>query len=214
VNIAKLARLPTLETAEAYLSEGEQLNPGPWVAHSRHVAQAARLIARQHPSLDPDSAYTLGLLHDIGRRFGKAEMRHILDGYNFLHAEGYEDAAQICLTHSFPKKDVRVAAGKWDCSEEELRFVIDYLAVVEYTAYDALIQLCDCLALPDGFCLLEKRFVDVALRYGTNEHTLDKWRAYFELRDRFSREIGRSVYTVLPGVAENTFGFANDELIV
>lgn len=32
-----------------------------------------------------------------------------------------------------------------------------------YDDYDRLVQLCDSLALPSGFCLLEKRFVDVAL---------------------------------------------------
>jgi hypothetical protein len=200
-------RIPSIETAEIFLAEGEMLNPDPWVRHSKHVASAAKAIAAQHPDLDAEDAYILGLLHDIGRRAGKSEMRHILDGYNFLHQQGYEDAAQICLTHSFPKKDVRVAAAKWDCSEAEFRFVVDYLAAVEYSTYDALIQLCDCLALPEGPCLLEKRFVDVALRYGTNEHTLQKWEAYFELRDRFSREIGKSIYAVLPGVVENTFGF-------
>lgn len=200
-------RIPSIETAEIFLAEGEMLNPGPWVQHSWHAAGAAQAIASNHPDLDPEAAYILGSLHDIGRRAGKSEMRHILDGYNFLHEQGYEEAAQICLTHSFPKKDVRVAAAKWDCTEAEFRFAVDYLATVEYTTYDALIQLCDCLALPDGYCLLEKRFVDAAMRYGTNEHTLDKWKAYFELRDRFSREIGRSIYSVLPGVVENTFGF-------
>jgi hypothetical protein len=199
--------IPAIEVAESYLAEGERLNPGPWVQHSLHTASAARAIAAQHPDLDAEDAYILGLLHDIGRRAGKSEMRHIIDGYNFLHQQGFEDAAQICLTHSFPMKDVRVAAAKWDCSEEEFRFVVDYLAAAEYTTYDALIQLCDCLALPEGPCLLEKRFVDVALRYRTNEHTLEKWKAYFELRDRFSREIRKSIYAVLPGVVENTFGF-------
>jgi hypothetical protein len=197
--------IPAIEVAESFLTEGERFNPGRWVQHSRHVAGAAQAIAMHHSELDPDIAYILGLLHDIGRRAGKSEMRHIIDGYNFLHQQGYEDAAQICMTHSFPMKDVSVAAAKWDCSDEEYRFVVDYLARAEYTTYDALIQLCDCLALPEGPCLLEKRFVDVAMRYGTNEHTLDKWKTYFELRDRFSREIGRSIYSVLPGVVENTF---------
>lgn len=207
MNDSKSLHIPTLETAEAYLAKGERLNPGPWVAHSRHVAQAARLIAQEHPDLDPDSAYILGLLHDIGRRAGKFEMRHIIDGYNYLYAEDYPGAAQICLTHSFPMKDARVASAKWDCSEEEYQFVVDYLAKAEYSTYDALIQLCDCLALPQGPCLLEKRFVDVAMRYGPNEFTIPKWQAYFELRDHFSREIGRSIYALLPGVVENTFGF-------
>ena len=203
----KQIQIPSLEVAEKMLAEGEKLNPGPWVGHSLYTASAAKAIATHHPDLDPEVATILGLLHDIGRRAGKAEMRHIIDGYHFLHQLGFEDAAQICLTHSFPMKDVQVASAKWDCSEAEYRFVVDYLAKVEYSTYDALIQLCDCLTLPDGYCLLEKRFVDVALRHGTNDYTIQKWKAYFELRDEFSLAIGKSIYSVLPGVVENTFGF-------
>jgi hypothetical protein len=199
--------IPSLEVAQELLAEGERLNPGPWVQHSIHVAGAARAIAQHHPDLDPQAAAILGLLHDIGRRVGKTEMRHILDGYTYLHQHGYEDAAQISLTHSFPRKDARVASAKWDCSEDEYRFVVDYLSAVEYSTYDELIQLCDCLALPTGPCLLEKRLVDVVLRYGTNEFTLSKWKAYFVLKEKFDLAIGKSIYTVLPGVVENTFGF-------
>jgi hypothetical protein len=200
-------RIPTTQQAENFLAEGERLNPGPWIKHSRHAASIARMLAMQHPDLDADTAYTLGLLHDIGRRAGKFEMRHVIDGYNFLHDLGYEDAARICLTHSFPMKDVRVASSKWDCSEEEYQFVIDYLSNTEYSTYDALIQLSDCMALPQGPCLLEKRFVDVAMRYGTNEFTIPKWQAYFDLKARFEQAIGKSIYDHMPGVVENTFGF-------
>jgi hypothetical protein len=202
-----MTRIPSIQQAENFLAEAERLNPGPWVEHSRHAASIARMIAKQHPDLDADTAYTLGLLHDIGRRAGKFEMRHIIDGYDFLHDLGYEDAARICLTHSFPIKDVRLASAKWDCSEEEYQFVVDFLATAEYSTYDALIQLCDCMALPQGPCLLEKRFVDVALRYGTNEHTIPKWQAYFDLKARFEQAIRKSIYDHLPGVVENTFGF-------
>ena len=45
-----------------------------------------------------------------------------------------------------------------------------------YDDYDRLVQLCDSLALPSGFCLLEKRFVDVALRYGTPPVMAERWR--------------------------------------
>lgn len=199
--------IPSLETAESFLAEGEAFNPGPWVSHSKYVAMAARIIAECHVNLDPQTAYILGLLHDIGRRAGKTEMRHILDGYNFLHQLGYEDAAQICLTHSFPAKDVRLASAGWDCSQAEYRIIGDYLAAVDYSLYDRLIQLCDCLALPHGYCLLEKRFVDVAMRYGTNPFTVTKWESYFDLKAQFEEAIGRSIYSLLPGVIENTFGF-------
>jgi hypothetical protein len=48
--------------------------------------------------------------------------------------------------------------------------------------------------------------VDVALRYGFNAYTLAKWNAYFAIRQKFEREIGQSIYRVLPGIVQNTFG--------
>ena len=70
------------------LHEAEALNPGPWVAHALHVAEAASAIAGAHPEMDGETAYILGYLHDIGRRAGVTGMRHVLDGYNYLHSLG------------------------------------------------------------------------------------------------------------------------------
>lgn len=202
-----LLKIPTLEEAERLMHEAECKNPGPWVQHSVNVAQAARLIAAQHPTLDADSAYTLGLLHDIGRREGVTDLRHVLDGYTFLKDAGFEDAAQICLTHSFPIQDIRVGSGQWDCSPVEYAFIEGYLASISYTDYDRLIQLCDSLALPSGFCLMEKRLVDVALRRGINDYTVDKWKAFLSIQQAFEQAIGQSIYALLPGVVGGTFGF-------
>ena len=60
--------IPSIGVAEAALEEACVMNPGPWTAHSRHVATACSLIAARCDDLDPDKAYVLGLLHDIGRR--------------------------------------------------------------------------------------------------------------------------------------------------
>ncbi|GAP12957.1 predicted HD superfamily hydrolase [Longilinea arvoryzae] len=198
--------VPGRAQAEALLAEGESLNPGPWVGHSRWVAEAAIRLAAHLPGLDPDTAFSLGLLHDIGRREGPSDMRHALDGYRYLSGLGYGQAAQICLTHSHPIRNIHAAAGQWDIPPEEFRFVQTYLERVDYKDYDRLIQLCDALALPDGLCLIEKRLVDVALRHGFNEYTLDKWRAFLQLQRDFERILGQSVYTFLPRVIENTFG--------
>ena len=165
-------RIPDRHEAELWLQEAGVLNPGPWVAHSRYVAEAAHNIAARLPSLEPDAAYVLGLLHDIGRRAGVTGMRHVLDGYTFLAAAGCEDAAGISLTHSFQNRDGREIFGEWDCTPEELTFIDDYLAQVEYDDYDRLIQLCDALANASGFCLMEKRMLDVGLRYGINEYAV------------------------------------------
>lgn len=149
----------------------------------------------------------LGLLHDIGRRgaVGVPDVRHILDGYTHLTALGYEDAARICLTHSFPIKDVNAFVSPWMGLETEKQWTQRYLDGIEYTPYDRLIQLCDSIALPHGPVLVEKRFVDVALRHGVNAFTVEKWRAFLAVKEEFDAAVGGSIYDVLDGVIENTF---------
>ena len=143
--------VPSIEEAKRLLSEAATLNPGPWVDHSIFTADAARNIANKHQKLNSEIAYILGYLHDIGRRNGVSHMRHIIDGYNFLSQKGYEDCARICLTHSFPLKNLDSYSGNKDCNPEEFDFVKDYIAGVNYSVYDELIQLCDALTTPKGF---------------------------------------------------------------
>lgn len=190
------------------------MNPGPWGDHCRTAASTARAIAAaaRGMELDPDVAYVLGLLHDIGRRSGSGGMRHAPDGYEYLAGLGYDDAARICLTHSFPAplRDVRYAFGEWECSEDHVRRVQVFLSDIEYTAYDRLIQLCDVLALPEGPVLMEKRFLDVVLRHGLIRGdlalTVEKWQAFLAVKDELDEAVGGSIYRVLPGVVDTTFG--------
>lgn len=200
-------KIPSLEEAQRLLAEAEILNPGPWIAHSIYVAEAAKYIANLHPDLDGDVAYILGYLHDIGRREGVTDLRHILDGYTFLQDLGYTNSAKVCMTHSFPTQSPEDGAGRWDCTAEERNFIHDYITHVEFDEYDLLLQLCDALALPSGFTLIEKRLIDVGIRRGVNDLTPPRWKAFLELEKHFSGQIGRSIYSVLPNVVENTFGF-------
>lgn len=199
-------QIPTLPQAESILLEAQQLNPGPWVEHSRQVAAAASAIAACIPQLDPQAAHILGLLHDIGRRAGVTGMRHVVDGYRYLDSLGFSHAARICMTHSYPVKNADYGSTAWDGTQAEFDFVQAYLDGIEYDDYDRLIQLCDSIVQPSGPCLMEKRLVDVVMRYGFNERTLGKWKAFFEIQARFEAAIGKSIYSVLPGVIENTFG--------
>ena len=198
-------KIPNRQQTEQILQEAGQRNPGPWLDHSRYVARAAELIATHHPQLDAEVAYILGCLHDIGRREGVTQLRHILDGYKFLIAQNFDDAARICLTHSFPTQNINEAFGEWDGSSEEYAFVANYLQEITYTRYDRLLQLCDALALPTGFCALEKRFIHVVMRYGFNDFTLGKWRATYMIQADFESAMDCSIYAVLPGVMDNTF---------
>jgi hypothetical protein len=199
-------KIPSLKETTAFVADAEQRNPGAWVNHSLFAAKAAKAIAIGCPGLDPQTAFILGYLHDIGRREGITHNRHNLDGFNFLTHQGFDDAARVCLTHSFPVKNVHAVVGTWDnCSIADLELIQRYLDRIEYNAYDKLIQLCDCLALPSGYCLIEKRFVDVALRYGINEYTVLRWKAYLGLQNEFEKILNKSIYECLPGVMENTF---------
>jgi putative nucleotidyltransferase with HDIG domain len=210
--------LPDLAEAEQLLREAEAKNPGGWADHSRYVAQAAQHIANAHPALDAQAAYIMGLLHDIGRQDNppatlnlqeSTDLRHVLDGYTFLETSGFKSAARICLTHSFPEKHLTIGRERQlDISEAERAFLERFLAQTTYDDYDRLLQLCDALALPSGFVLIEKRLLDVALRRGVHESTVDKWRKWLALQQYFDDAIGGSIYQRLPGVVENTFGFA------
>lgn len=200
--------IPHLQQAESFMKEAERLNPGPWIQHSFYVGSAAKIIATYHPILDPDIAFILGYLHDIGRRVGRTDMRHTLDGYCFLAEKGFEFAARICITHVFPLKNVDSVAGEWDCTQQELDFIKEYISGVEFDEYDKLIQLCDAIASPSGFSLVEKRLMDVALRRGVNEFSVDRWKAFLNIQQDFESAIGQSIYQVLDGVVENTFGFS------
>ena len=199
--------IPSFEQAEAFIKEAQRLNPGPWVQHSFFVGKAAESIAQHHPKLDTQTAFILGYLHDIGRRSGVADMRHTLDGYHFLTEKGFDYAARICITHVFPLKHINSVAGKWDCTEQEIDFLDEYLSKIEFDEYDRLIQLCDAIALPSGYCLVEKRLMDVALRHGVNEFSVPRWKAFLGIQKDFEDVIGQSIYKVLHGVVENTFGF-------
>lgn len=202
----RLLQVPDPATAERLLLEAEARNPGRWVDHSRVAAEAARRIAERLPQLDAASAHSLGLLHDIGRREGISGMRHAYDGYRFLMDDGFPDAARICLTHSFPYQHIEAASSRWDCTAREMEEIRIALEGTTYDDYDRLLQLCDAIALPQGFCLMEKRLLDVLMRYENfNAFTIPKWRAYFEIKAHFEAQLGCSIYDLLPGVVETTF---------
>ena len=188
----------TIEQAKQELNIAVQNNPGPWEQHSLVTADNARRIAEKVPGMDPDKAYLMGLLHDIGRREGVTGMRHVIDGYDYMMQLGEPEIAVICLTHSFASQNVEHFEGKHDCTAEQKNFIRDFVENRVYDDYDKLIQLCDAISLPEGACIMEKRFVDVALRHGVREYTTTRWRAYMDLKKYFDSLCGCDIYTLLP----------------
>ena len=191
---------PAPETARRELELAAQANPGVWVRHSRNTGEAARRIAARCPGMDSEKAYVCGLLHDIGRRTGVAAVRHIIDGYDYAMAQGWDEVARVCLTHSFPIQDIEADIGKKDITPQQYRFIQQFLEQVEYDEYDRLIILCDSLADANGFCILEKRLVDTTRRYGAFPFTVERWNHTFAIKEAFEARIGCSVYRLLPGI--------------
>ena len=109
----------------------------------------------------------------------------------------YDDCAQICLTHSFPYKDILSYNGQNDCTAEETEFIKSFIENTKYDDYDKLIQLCDALALPFGATYIEKRLVDVVMRRGFNDLTIPKWKVFFELKEYFDKKTGTDIYKLI-----------------
>ena len=197
-------KIPSLKQAREMLMLAQERNPGPWVAHSICAAENARRIAEKCADMDAECAYVLGLLHDIGRGEWKHDLLHSIHGYEFLMAQGYEDAAKICLTHSFPISDIEIFFGRHDCNGEQLAFLQEFLETVILDDYDRLIQLCDAISSADGAVIIEKRLVDVAMRHGFTERMFEKWQAFFDLKRLFDNKTGCNIYTLLPDLEKNT----------
>ncbi|QUC68547.1 HD domain-containing protein [Aristaeella hokkaidonensis] len=184
-------RYPDRMEAEKLLAEAEQCNPGPWGNHSRTAAHCAEKIAL-YAGLCPDKAYVLGLLHDIGRKFGVRHLGHVSDGYTYMMSLDYPDAARICLTHSFNEMKFEGYIGKIDTSEGETALIRSKLAEIIPDDYDRLIQLCDAISGAEGVMDVVDRMSDVKRRYGMYDQ--GKWDRNLELKAYFEGKMQRDLY--------------------
>jgi hypothetical protein len=187
--------IPSREEALRLLAEAEAKNPGPWGNHSRIAAHCAEQIALRCDSLDAEKAYILGLLHDIGRRFGIRHLGHVSDGYRYMLSQGYDEVARVCLTHSFNTGRIGDYVGKFDTAEDELSLIANALTSVTFDEYDLLIQLADALAGTSCILNVEERMQDVKERYGY--YPEEKWNKNLALLEHFERQMKTDVYTVV-----------------
>ena len=188
--MANTRQWPDRAEAEVLVREAEAIHPGSWGDHSRVVARCAEAIAAAC-GMDADKAYSLGLLHDIGRRFGHGHMAHVYDGYTYMKSLGYDDAARICLTHSFNTQVFEDYIGNVDISEEKQAVLREALAACAFDDYDRLIQLCDSIGTAEGPASLDERMGDVKRRYG--RYPQDKWDKNFALKRYFEEKAGRTL---------------------
>ena len=190
-----MVMLPTREIAEKLLVEAEKCNPGPRRNHSRTAAHCAEKIAQLCNDMDANKAYILGLLHDIGRKFGVRHLGHVSDGYTYMMNLGYDEVAKICLTHSFNNQSLNEYIGKVDTTAEEYELIESQLQAVVFDEYDRLIQLCDALAGAEEVLDIELRMEDVKQRYGS--YPKEKWDRNIELKKHFENKSGKNIYELV-----------------
>lgn len=188
------APYPGREEARRLVQDAEKSNPGAWARHSEWAAHCAERIAAA-AGMDAEKAYVLGLLHDIGRKFGRGHLAHVYDGYHYMMDLGYTAAARICLTHSFSFPTLDAYIGNRDISGEKQAQLQSLLTGLEFDDYDRLIQLCDCMAKPEGVVPMEERMADVKRRYGS--YPQEKWVANMALKTYFDQKAGKDIYELV-----------------
>jgi HD superfamily phosphodiesterase len=204
--------------AEELLTWASKENPGRWVDHSYYVAQASKIIATELKNkgydVEPNIAYNCGLLHDIGRYKGiTPSVIHSYDGYVFMKKLGYDSVANVCVTHSFPIKEKAIESSNgWGLVPDDIqKQLIEIIKNIEWNMYDKILTISDAMSETDGFTIIEKRLVSVAIRNGTNENVPKHWRGFFEIKEELESIIGENLYSLLPDIEKSIFTKINLE---
>src|SRR5690625_4361863 len=96
--------IPNKDKIKYYLIEDNE-NLGAWVSRSKLIGKSAKIIAKDL-GLDPDIAYAVGCLCDIGKKNKKKGLAQIVESFNILRNETYFFPARIAISHSFIIKDI------------------------------------------------------------------------------------------------------------
>lgn len=108
---------------------------------------------------------------------------------------GYDEVAQVCLTHSFNNLTTEDYVGKFDTLDEEYELIKTTLAKVIINDYDKLIWLCDALAGSEGVLNIEDRMNDIRVRYGY--YPQRKWDSNIRIKEYFELKAGKDIYGIV-----------------
>lgn len=196
----------TIEKAYAFLENNSLKDNDQLMKHSINVAIVAERIADEL-GLNGKKAYVLGLIHDIGKKHEtKVEMRHILDGYNFLYNLGYENEARVCLTHSFYDKKLvkKILYNKGaGFTRDEIRFIISYINKREFDMYDKIVQLADNMGGTNGIMTVERKRMEIILKEGISDVTEVSLRGIFNIQNEIELKLNHSIYKAFPEIIDN-----------
>lgn len=132
--------IPNKDKVRNMLDEAFKKSPGEWIIHSYIIGKTSEKIAREL-GLDPEIAYAVGCLHDLGKGYGYRDMAHMMEGYRILRFEAYFYPARIALGHGFVTGEISSYHGKRNVSKRDEDFIIAYLKKREIDEYEKLIIL-------------------------------------------------------------------------
>ncbi len=181
-------------------ARAKKLYPQSWidgfVQHSFLVAYCAEVIAASTSTLHPETAYALGVLHDIGKMLNKDDDDHFhgIEGYHYMKNLGWQKAAEVCLAHTFLDKTI---------DEDEfcgygiknLSILKEYIQDVEFDGYITLIQLSDLLVNVYKHDTIRERMIYIKNNHGVN--VKGKYKKAMAIKKRFDTLCGCNVYDLL-----------------
>lgn len=215
----KISRQEALKLACYYLQErvrnGSHLKIiFEHAVHVFNVAKIAESIARHSDGrLDHDTAYALGLLHDIGRIKDETvtKVPHGVEGFNYLAEHGYPDLAPICLTHGFISKDIK--KSDYPTYRNGLfKQVKNYLADLEYNDYDRVIQLADLFSRGKEILSIKQRLEKNKSFYHIKNLSYE--REAFELRDYINITFGINAEQLVQDLFKRPIGNSYNATLV
>lgn len=170
-----------------------------WIEHCLCVGNTAGIIAEKL-GMDVDKVKAMGYIHDIGKITGYSyPIHHSITGYEYLRSLDIDDEyACVCMTHSF--LDNTTVDGDMGMITENMERYDDICAYVcahQYDDYDRIINLCD-LMCTRKLVGIEKRIVDIILRYGSHPSTVNSLRATLKLKNYFDDKLGYNLYKLFP----------------
>lgn len=169
-----------------------------YIFHTTGVAEAASSIASKC-GLDEEKAFIVGLLHDWGKIQKQKETgkSHFMVGYEKMIENGWTEAANICLSHSFPDPDFDVKDYP-SYPLSDLEKAKELISQRKYDDYDRLIQLCDIFFEGTTKISYQRRIACIRERYGlTKDQTQVLESKAAENKTYFDKKCGCDIYNLL-----------------
>lgn len=171
--------------------------------HIYNVAKVCKIIASRTKHLDPEKAFMIGLLHDIGKmKETYTGEFHGIAGYNMIINKD-PDIAKGCLLHSFVSDEIydfeKCKKFQRVNDRKQYDFILEYLSKNPMNDYDILLQMADSIGDYRGFISIEDRIDDFLERHNILEKKFSEniLKPRIDNKKYFDKLIGQDVYEVL-----------------